>query len=193
MRIYKKNEKNLQKATNLKIIFLNAFQHLSNSFSRNCKVMLIPIENFYGKFANMAVSLHPNIHLFTYFTHKVKTCRWIVDLSVVTRREGRKGDVVLLYFLRAFQLSICSLDSNLLFEKMASQQYNVFLMANNKKRAFRKKLRTMGLRQKVLIVSKVAAYLGLQVKGPGNFQGSCFPWALVTVEGPGNFQGSGIP
>jgi hypothetical protein len=25
MRIYKKNEKNLQKATNLKIIFLNAF------------------------------------------------------------------------------------------------------------------------------------------------------------------------
>jgi hypothetical protein len=92
---------------------------LSNSFrlGRNCKILRVPVENFDVKFANMAVSQHPNVHLVTYITHKVKTCRGIVNLSVATRR-GRKGDIVLLNFLRAFQLSICSLDSNLLFEKM---------------------------------------------------------------------------
>jgi hypothetical protein len=74
------------------------FSHLSNSVSRNSKVMLIPVENFDVKFANIAVSLHPNVHLFTYFTHKVKTCSWIVDLSAVTRREGRKGTL----FYRTF-------------------------------------------------------------------------------------------
>jgi hypothetical protein len=149
--------------------------------------MLVPVENLdawqirkHGSITVTQCSCTECLHyLFTYFTHKVKTCRWIVDLSVVTRREGRKGDIVLPYFLRAFQLSICSLDSNLLFEKMlgmASQQFNVFLMANNKKRAFRTKLRTLGLRRKVMVTSKVAAYLGLEVEGPGNFQSSCLPW-----------------
>jgi hypothetical protein len=77
--------------------------------------------------------------LFVYFFYTQSKNLPLDCGSFYCDKKRKEGDVVLPWFLRAFQLSICSLDSNLLFEKMlgmASKEYNVILLANKKKRAF---------------------------------------------------------